>query len=73
MIDQDDNQKRRSLPGVAAIALVAGLGGLALSSCGADKPAETAASNTTTAAAPEKKVPDTVTMRSVPAEGGMTL
>jgi cobalt-zinc-cadmium efflux system membrane fusion protein len=62
MIDQDDNQKRHPLTGVAAIALVAGLGGLALSSCGADKPTETAASNTTTAAAPEKKVPDTVTM-----------
>jgi len=62
MIDQDANQKRHPLAGAAAIALMAGLGGLALSSCGADKSTEAAASNNTTAAAPEKKAPDTVTM-----------
>jgi cobalt-zinc-cadmium efflux system membrane fusion protein len=62
MIDQDNNQKRRPLSGVAAIALMAGLGGLALSSCGADKSTDAAATNTTSAAAPEKKAPDTVTM-----------
>lgn len=64
MIDQDDNQKRRPLAGVAAIALMAGLGGFALSSCGADKSTEAAASNNTTAAGSEKKAPDTVTMAS---------
>jgi len=63
MTDQDANQKRRLLGGAAAIALVAALGGFAVARCSTDQPAgtETPAKNTT-AAEPEEKVPDSVTM-----------
>ena len=63
MIDQDANQKRRLLGGGAAIALVAALGGFAVARCSADQPATTeAATGNSTAAAPEEKAPDTLTL-----------
>ena len=56
-------QDKRLLGGVAAVALVAALGGFGVARCTADKPATTeAASGNAAAPAPEEKAPDTVAM-----------
>lgn len=64
MNEQDANQKRRLLGGVAGVALVAALGGFGLARCTADTPAatEAASANSSAPAAAEEKTPDSVAM-----------